>query len=46
MQLFLEMDDSQKLPTVGDLLNKMFSEQKISFTEVFMQLLYGVLYTT
>ena len=34
MQLFLEYDDSMKLPTVGDLLTKMFKEQKISFTEV------------
>ena len=32
--LFLEYDDSMKLPTVGDLLTKMFKEQKISFTEV------------
>ena len=36
MQLYLEIDDSQKLSTVGDLMNRMFSEQKISFTEVFV----------
>ena len=46
MQLFLKMDDSQKLPTVGDMLKKMFSEQNISFTEVFVQLLYGVCCTS
>jgi len=34
VQLFLEYDDSMKLPAVGDLLTKMFKEQKISFTEV------------
>ena len=34
VQLFLEYDDSMKLPTVGGLLTKMFKEQKISFTEV------------
>ena len=35
VQLFLEYDESMKLPSVGDLLTKMFKEQKISFTEVF-----------
>ena len=34
MQLFLEYDESMKLPTVGELLTKMFKEQNISFTEV------------
>jgi len=34
VQLFLEYDGSMKLPTVGELLTKMFKEQKISFTEV------------
>ena len=36
IQLFLEMDESMLLPSVGDLLNKMFREQQISFTEVYM----------
>ena len=35
VQLFVEYDESLKLPSVGDLLTKMFKEQKISFTEVF-----------
>ena len=35
VQLFLEPDESLKLPpTVGQLLNKMFKEQNISFTTV------------
>lgn len=34
VQLFLEYDESMKLPTVGELLTKMFKEQNISFTEV------------
>ena len=34
MQLFLDMDDAQKLPSIGDLVEKMFKEQNISFTEV------------
>ena len=34
VQLFLEIDEAQKLFSVGDLVNKMFSEQQISFTEV------------
>ena len=34
VQLFLEMDESQKTPSIGDLLNRMFTEQDISFTEV------------
>ena len=34
VQLFLEIDEAQKLLSVGDLVNKMFSEQQISFTEV------------
>ena len=35
VQLFLEPDESLKLPpTVGQLLNKMFKEQNISFSEV------------
>lgn len=36
MQLFVERDDSLKLPTVGDLLSRMFREQKIRFTKVSM----------
>ena len=34
VQLFVERDDSLKLPTVGDLLSRMFREQKIRFTKV------------
>ncbi len=35
VQLFLEIEEkSSKVPTVGDLLTKMFSEQHISFTQV------------
>ncbi len=34
VQLFLEMDDTQKLPSIGDLVDKMFTEQNISFTKV------------
>ena len=34
VQLFLENDESMQLPSVEDLLNRMFSEQSISFTEV------------
>lgn len=34
VQLFLDMDEAQKLPSVGDLLHKMFAEQQISFTKV------------
>ena len=35
VQLFLEPDETLKLPpTVGQLLNKMFKEQDISFTQV------------
>ena len=30
----MEHDESLKLPTVGDLLSRMFNEQKISFTKV------------
>ena len=36
VQLFLEVDDTQKLPSIGDLMDKMFTEQKISFTEVYL----------
>jgi len=42
VQLFLEYDDSMKLPTVGGLLTKMFKEQKISFTELPPKLLIQV----
>ena len=34
VQLFVEQDKSLKLPTVGDLLGRMFIEQKIRFTKV------------
>ena len=34
VQLFLEMDESQKTPSIGDLLDRMFAEQNISFVEV------------
>ena len=34
MQLFVDYDESLKLPTVGDLMKKMFREQDITFTEV------------
>ena len=34
VQLFVEHDASLKLPTVGDLLGRMFKEQKIRFTKV------------
>ncbi len=35
VQLFLEIDEkSSTVPTVGDLLTKMFTEQQISFTKV------------
>ena len=37
MQLFLEPNESLKLPpTVGQLLNKMFKEQNISFLRVYI----------
>ena len=36
VQLFVEYDESVKLPTVGDLLKRMFKEQNISFTEVYI----------
>jgi len=42
VQLFLEYDESMKLPTVGDLLTKMFMEQKISFTQQPQKLLIQV----
>ena len=34
VQLFVDYDESLKLPTVGDLMKKMFWEQDITFTEV------------
>ena len=34
VQLFVEYDANLRLPTVGDLLRKMFHEQHISFTKV------------
>ena len=34
VQLFVEHDQSLKLPTVGNLLEIMFKEQKIRFTKV------------
>ena len=34
VQLFVEHDESLKLPTVGELLEIMFKEQKIRFTKV------------
>ena len=34
MQLFFEMDESMSVPTINDLLKRMFHEQQISFTEV------------
>jgi len=40
VQLFLEYDESMKLPTVGELLTKMFKEQSISFTEVLYMCMY------
>ena len=36
VQLFVEYDESVKLPTVGDLLKRMFKEQNISFTKVYL----------
>ena len=34
VQLFVELDPSLKLPTVGELLKRMFKEQQISLTKV------------
>ena len=34
VQLFVEYDESVKLPTIGDLLKRMFKDQKILFTKV------------
>ena len=34
VQLFVDYDESLKLPTVGDLMKKMFREQDITFTQV------------
>ena len=34
VQLFVEHNESLKLPTVGELLEIMFKEQKIRFTKV------------
>ena len=34
VQLFVEHDPNLRLPTVGDLLRRMFLEQHISFTKV------------
>lgn len=36
VKLFVEHDDSLKVPTVRDLLIRMFKEQKIHFTKVCM----------
>lgn len=37
VQLFVEHNESLKLPTVGELLEIMFKEQKIRFTKVRVQ---------
>ncbi|XP_064393270.1 uncharacterized protein LOC135340804 isoform X2 [Halichondria panicea] len=42
VQLFMEHDPNLRLPTVGDLLRKMFLEQHISFTKVPSKLLLQV----
>ena len=34
VQLFVDYDESLKLPTVGELMKKMFREQDITFTQV------------
>ena len=34
VQLFVEFDESLKVPTIQNLLEKMCTEQQISFTEV------------
>ena len=34
VQLFIQCDESLKLPTIGDLLKRMFNDQKILFTKV------------
>ena len=34
VQLFVEFDESLKVPTIDTLLQKMFKEQQISFAEV------------
>ncbi len=34
VQLFVEHDPNLRLPTVGELLRKMYTEQVISFTKV------------
>ena len=47
VQLFVEYDPNLRLPTVGDLLRKMFHEQHISFTKVrgrFQQIPYIYIY--
>ena len=36
VQLFVDYDESLKLPTVGELLKKMFREQDITFTLVWV----------
>ena len=35
VQLFVEHDESLKLPTIADLLKRMFKDQKILFTKVY-----------
>ena len=42
VQLFVEQDKSLQLPTVGELLTKMFIEQKIRFTKVQLYVLYSI----
>lgn len=39
VQLFVDYDESLKLPTVGVLMKKMFREQDITFTQV--HIVYG-----
>ena len=34
VQLFMEPDPSLKLPSIGDLLTRMFTEQQIKFSQV------------
>ena len=45
MQLFLEFDESIKVPTIEKLLKNMFKEQQISFSEVEMFNLLHTLFT-
>lgn len=36
VQLFVEHDESLKLPTIGELLKRMFKDQNILFTKVYL----------